>query len=382
MEFKSPAFDFGRVGGKHREECKSIVSMAGEKLTEVKSSSGADTSHPKIKRWGIQHTMGTRQNNNEPKKKGKDIIIGITASGQRVHEQEDEFGLSAAIQWSSPCNKPPTSFSSSTSMSWILSMSKDDEEEKGGISVDSSPSLTDVREDRDVPPLESRPEGSVDDEDIYAEEEDEDKDEDDEEDQEEDKCEAAEESKRGGAGSTADFIHEQILSFQVSFGHGPTGLVVADTKAGKGTFVESFLQIPTKNGLVSTAIELSGRVRVGDLITHVGGTDVQFSSGVVVSDLLEKGSRPVTVSFERYFQRYSFQVCAKEKAVFIQRKVISVEDGEVSCLGLQSVHPLSPPPSCLPSLTSAIKPLKPVSLRRLPKILARCLSTSNTFSRK
>ena len=31
-----------------------------------------------------------------------------------------------------------------------------------------------------------------------------------------------------------------------------------------------------------------GRVRVGDLITHVGATDVQFSSADVVRDLLDK----------------------------------------------------------------------------------------------
>ena len=305
MEFKSPAFDFGRVGGKHREECKGIVSMAGEELTEVLSSSSAATSYSTSKRWGIQHTMGNRQNNNKQGEKGRGTIIGITASGDRVHEQEDEFGLSATIQWSSPGKKPPTSSSSSSSMSSVLLVKNEDEEEKGGISTSSSPSLSDIGEGRDATPLESRPEGSDDDEDI----DDEDEDEDEEGEQEEDKCEAAEMGKQGGRGSTGGFSHGQSLSFQVSFGQGPTGLVVADTKAGKGAFVESFLQIPTKNGLVPAAIKLSGRVRVGDLITHVGGTDVQFSSGVVVTDLLEKGSRPVTVSFERYLQRYSFQVC-------------------------------------------------------------------------
>jgi hypothetical protein len=304
MEFKGPAFDFGRIGGKHPEERKSIVSMAGEQLTEVEKSSTA-TSHTTTKSWGIQHTTGNGHSHNKRGKKGRDTIIGITASGERVHEQEDEFGLSAVIQWNSPVKKPPTSSSSSFSLSSpALSAEGGKEEEKGGISAGSSPSLSVIGEGRDAQSVELRPEGS----DNGEENDDAD---DEEEGEEEDKHEgaAAEGKEREGGGSSAGFTHGQSLSFQVSFGPGPMGLVVADTKAGKGTFIESFLQIPSKNGLVPTAVELSGRVRVGDLITHIGGTDVQFSSVAVVTDLLEKGSRPVTVSFERYPQHHSFQVC-------------------------------------------------------------------------
>ena len=108
------------------------------------------------------------------------------------------------------------------------------------------------------------------------------------------------------------FTHGECLTFQVSFGPGPLGFVVADTKAGKGVFLEDFVKIPTKNGPVATAVELSGRVCVGDILTHVGKTDVQFSSSSVVRDLLEKGSRPVTLSFERYPQRYSFQEVSQD----------------------------------------------------------------------
>lgn len=35
-------------------------------------------------------------------KEGRDTVIGITAMGERVHEREDEFGVSAVVQWSSP----------------------------------------------------------------------------------------------------------------------------------------------------------------------------------------------------------------------------------------------------------------------------------------
>lgn len=301
MEFKSPAFDFGRVGGKHPEERKSIVSMAGEQLIEIESSSSTATPHMTTKSWGIQHTAAYNHNSNKRGKKGRDTIIGITASGERVHEQEDEFGLSAVIQWSSPVKKPPTSSSSSLS-SPALPAGREKEEEKGGVSAGSSPSLSVIGEGKDAQSVESRPERSD------NNEEDDDDAEDEEEAEEEDKQEAAAAGNQGGGGLSAGFTHGQSLSFQVSFGPGPMGLVIADTKAGKGTFIESFLQIPNKNGLVPTAVELSGRVRVGDLITHIGGTDVQFSSAVVVRDLLEKKSRPVTVYFERYPQRYSFQV--------------------------------------------------------------------------
>jgi len=37
-----------------------------------------------------------------------------------------------------------------------------------------------------------------------------------------------------------------------------------------------------------TSVGRSGRVRIGDLITHVGATDVHFSSADVVQDLLDK----------------------------------------------------------------------------------------------
>lgn len=306
MEFKSPAFDFGRVGGKHPEERKSIVSMAGEQLTEVESSSSTATLHTTTKSWGIQHTTGNAHSHNKRGKKGRDTIIGITAAGERVHEQEDEFGLSAVIQWSSPVKNPSTSSPPSSSLSSpALPTEGRKEEDKGGVSAGSSPSLSVIGEGKDAQSVESRPESESD-----NGENNDDADNEEEEEGKEDKHEgAAAAGKPGGGGSSAGFTHGQSLSFQVSFGTGPMGLVVADTKAGKGTFIESFLQIPSKNGLVPTAVELSGRVRVGDLITHIGGTDVQFSSAVVVRDLLEKGSRPVTVSFERYPQRYSFQVC-------------------------------------------------------------------------
>ena len=85
------------------------------------------------------------------------------------------------------------------------------------------------------------------------------------------------------------FTHGECLSFHLSFGTGPIGLVVADTKAGKGknwttmardtlilrdshsiefcpsyvltklgAYVEDFIKIQTRCGAVATAAELSG----------------------------------------------------------------------------------------------------------------------------
>ena len=255
MEFKSPAFDFGKMvhgkpllpggGGEERK------SLAGEALVrQTPTSSG--------------HTKPQKGD----KKQGKDTVIGLTASGERVHEKEDEYGLSATVQWSSPSvRKPPVG------------------EEYGEEEGSSPSSLTSIGEGKDAE--------SVEESDGYASSME-------EEEEEEEKGKTG----RGGGG----FTHGECLSFQLSFGPGPLGLVLADTKAGKGACIECFQQIPSRNGPVATAAELSGRIRVGDLITHVGKIDVQFSAASVVRDLLDKGARPVTVSFERYPQRYSFQV--------------------------------------------------------------------------
>jgi len=54
------------------------------------------------------------------------------------------------------------------------------------------------------------------------------------------------------------FTRGDCLRFQLTFGVGPLGLAVADTKAGKGVYVHDFAQVPTRSGPVSTAVELSG----------------------------------------------------------------------------------------------------------------------------
>lgn len=84
------------------------------------------------------------------------------------------------------------------------------------------------------------------------------------------------------------FTPGDCLRFQLTFGEGPAGLKLADTKAGKGVYVHDFTQIQTKSGPVATAAELSGRVRIGDLIVRVGSTDVSFSPKDVVQGLLDK----------------------------------------------------------------------------------------------
>lgn len=89
IEFKSPAFDFGRAGGAGRgkqEERKSLVSLAGVPLVEAEDHHH----HPRNSKKGKRG------------KEGRGTVIGITAMGERVHEREDDFGISAVVQWSSP----------------------------------------------------------------------------------------------------------------------------------------------------------------------------------------------------------------------------------------------------------------------------------------
>lgn len=54
------------------------------------------------------------------------------------------------------------------------------------------------------------------------------------------------------------FTPGDCLRFQLTFGVGPLGLVVADTKANKGVYVQDFAKVQTKHGPIATATELSG----------------------------------------------------------------------------------------------------------------------------
>lgn len=153
---------------------------------------------------------------------------------------------------------------------------------------------------------------------------------------------------RDGGGGLADLVLLLVMSWCVGVGGWVGGWLCVCWGGGgiSGVFVEDFIKIQTKGGPVATAAELSGRIQIGDVITHVGQTDVQFSSASLVRDLLEKvgrdrptttpaaclpgatirpmaadwlaasccwscghqSARPVTLSFERFPQRYSFKV--------------------------------------------------------------------------
>lgn len=59
------------------------------------------------------------------------------------------------------------------------------------------------------------------------------------------------------------FTAGDCLRFQLTFGAGPLGLVLANTKAGRGVYVQDFAKVPTRHGPVATAAELSGVWGVG-----------------------------------------------------------------------------------------------------------------------
>jgi hypothetical protein len=107
------------------------------------------------------------------------------------------------------------------------------------------------------------------------------------------------------------FTRGASVLYQLTFGVGPLGLLLADTKAGKGVYVRDFSKVQTKSGgPVATAVELSGRVRIGDLLTHVGAMDVRFSSADVVQDLLDK----VRSCIKRFLRRW----CPGSSPAFIR----------------------------------------------------------------
>lgn len=151
-------------------------------------------------------------------------IIGLTAAGEPVHANVNDVGASAVVQWSSPVERGPQIRSHARR---VLSASSSD-------------------------------------------------------------------GKYGEQNETEEeewdsiFTPGDCLRFQLTFGEGPVGLKLAGTKAEKGVYVHDFTQIQTKSGPVATAAELSGRVRIGDLIVRVGSTDVSFSPADVVQDLLNK----------------------------------------------------------------------------------------------
>lgn len=58
------------------------------------------------------------------------------------------------------------------------------------------------------------------------------------------------------------FTRGDCLRFQLTFGAGPLGLVLADTKAGKGAYVQNFAKVQSKSGPVAPAVELSGALRL------------------------------------------------------------------------------------------------------------------------
>jgi len=315
MELKSPAFEFARVGPKqHSGGRRSIVSMAGQHLIEVE---GTAASPPLLKAWGI-HQSGSIIRNKNRGKKGHEKLLGMTESGERVYEMEDEIGLSAKVQWTvdkpkSYCISPSRTPESDQVpfKSGKLQQPSNDERKKHLLDLSAIDECRDAWSTRECPNR------------LTAEEESEagiSNDDDDEEGEEEEEEAAAVGEQKAKMekhkvvfpwqtqSENARGSHKESQTFKLSFGSGTVGLIMASTKAGKGAFLESFKRLETRQGHLPTAAELCGQLRVGDVITQINTTDVRFSSVTTVQELLDNGERPVTVVFRRYPQSYSFQV--------------------------------------------------------------------------
>jgi hypothetical protein len=97
---------------------------------------------------------------------------------------------------------------------------------------------------------------------------------------------------------------ESSYTYEATFAAGPIGINLQTTRAGLGTYVDSFHRVSSDDSLLPA--ELSGYIKLGDVMLEINGGDVSQLALKDIPRILGAAKRPVAIKFERAVMNLTF----------------------------------------------------------------------------